>query len=140
MKTRNVLYGLSFVLLLASCSLKQIGNSKFEEKIIGKWDIRSIASSARPDAILIKDFNSMLQTLLINASIEFTADHKFTAQIAGKHYQGNWTVDSKSQKLTLTEKNKEVIYSLKQGNDSEIDLSTRDTNQDLLVQLFRQGH
>ena len=140
MKTKSIFFILAGSLLLASCSLKQISSSKTEDKLAGRWDILSISSSAKPDSVLIKDFNNMLHTLLINAVIEFTPDHKFNAQIAGKLYEGNWELDPKSQTFTLTEKTRQVRYSYRLVNESEIDMSAKNGNQEYFVKLQRPVH
>jgi hypothetical protein len=137
MRARIVFILLLVNLVLASCGLNRIFNSKTEGKIIGRWDIQSISSSAKPDSMLLKDFNYMLHTLLINAIIEFSPDHNFNAQIAGKYYGGSWKSDSKAKTLRLKENLSEVIYTFRQVSENEIELTTRDANQDYIIKLVR---
>lgn len=124
-----------FLWLLCSCSLKQITNSTAENNIYGRWDIISISSSAKPDSILMKDFNLMLRTLLINAFIDFTLDHQYDAEIAGKHYTGKWILDSKMLKLTMTEKNKEMVYRFYQPEKTELELTGSYENKEYTIKL-----
>ena len=84
MKNAAVYVMLIFPILISSCSLQHIGNSKLANKFLGKWDIISITSSMKPDSILIQDFDAILRTLLIGAFIDFKSDHKFVAAIAEK--------------------------------------------------------
>jgi hypothetical protein len=125
--------------MVGSCSLKQVANSKTDVKIAGNWDIQSISSSEKPDSALLKDFNNMLHTLLINANIEFYADHKFTAQVAGKNYSGTWETDAKVHKVKLTEARKESTYSVEFKNDNEIVLKGNEGKQEFEIKLVRQG-
>ena len=127
------------VLILASCSFKQMANSKAEVKITGKWDIQSISSNAVPDSSLLKDFGNMLHTLLINANIEFYADHKFIAQIAGRSYSGNWQSDAKASSIKLIEAKKESTYSFDFSKENEIKLSGKEGKQDFTIKLVREG-
>ena len=138
MKTGNVYFRLLLLLLVGSCSLKQMANSKTEAGITGKWEIQSISSSQKPDSALLKDFNKMLNTLLINANIEFYADHKFSAQIAGKNYSGIWETDAKAQKIKLTEAKKESTYSMDFNKGSEIMLIGNEGKSEFEIKLLRQ--
>lgn len=140
MRLKLISFLLCFILLLNFCSIRQIANKNLEGKIIGRWDIQIISSSVKPDSVLLGDFNNMLQTLLINAFISFAADHKFNGEIAGKHYQGQWSTDSKYRKLILIENDKEIIYSIEVLKDDAIDLTTQESDQKFSVQLRRTYH
>ncbi len=140
MKTRNVIYIFLFILLASSCSLKQLANNKTEAKLTGKWDIIAINSSQKPDSALMTDFSIMLYTLLINANIEFYADHKFSAQIAGKNYSGTWETDAKAKKINLTETKKESTYSINFNKENEIMLRGNEGKSEFEIKLERQGY
>jgi len=80
----------------------------------------------------------MLHTLLINAHIEFYADHKFSAQIAAKNYFGTWKVEARTRKIKLTEALKESIYSIEFNKNNEIVLKGNEGKQEFEIKLARE--
>ena len=140
MKREQILIILFITICLSSCNLRKISDRRIEENLTGRWDIISISSSEKPDSVLLKEFDSMLHTLLINAIIEFRRDHKFMAEIAGKAYSGIWEVDSRMHKIKLTEPHKESSYSMIFIRDNEMKLTGFETKQDFVIMLRRRGY